>query len=276
MAMTILEAGGKERFQRWMQEVKRRGQWHGAIRSGMVSTIGKMTRRNARLIGRRVTVPLKEARKRVCAFHKQLKNQHCQPEQVVFRSSIEVGKVAALKLGCRKLGSAHGATVNHAILGLANLEGIRVYKRHQSRIRDEDVGRINITDHVPASVQGAHRGREIVTGAMQVAIAEKRTSLTTGPGIVIFHDGPHPGDPPHEESDHATLAVGRQQQFQGPGDRDMSVGGHRIVRCMSDHGGEFARVRRCRAMIHFGHQVRVLRDGIDARLSSNTDGRGGV
>jgi hypothetical protein len=199
IAMAILETGGKERFQCWMQEVKRRRRWHGAIRSAMVSTIGKMTRRNARLIGRRVTVALKETRKRVRAFHEQLKNQHRQTEQVVFRSSIEVGKVASLNLGCRKLGSAHGATVDHAVLRLTNLEGIRVYERHQSRIRDEDVGRIDITDHVPASVQGTHRGREVVTSAMQVAIAEKWTSLTTGPGIVIFHDGPHPGDPPRKK-----------------------------------------------------------------------------
>jgi len=43
IAMAILETGGKERFQCWMQEVKRWRRWHGAIRSGMVSTIGKMT-----------------------------------------------------------------------------------------------------------------------------------------------------------------------------------------------------------------------------------------
>jgi hypothetical protein len=242
----------------------------------MVSTIGKMARRNARFIGWWVTVALKETGKRVRAFHEQLKNQHRQTEQVVFRGSIEVGKVAALELGCCKLKATYGATVDCAILRLANLKGIRVHERHESRIRDEDVGCIDITDHVPTSVQGAHRGREVVAGAKQVAIAEKRTLLTTGPGIVICHDGSHPGDPPHEEADHAVLAVSGQQQFQGPGDGDVPMGGHGIVRCIGNHGSEFARVHRCWTMIHFRHQVRLLREGIDARLSASTDGRGGV
>jgi hypothetical protein len=70
----------------------------------------------------------------------------------VLGDAIEVGESAPLELGRGNLRSASGAAINHTILRLANLEGVDIDECHEGGIRDEDIGRIHITDHVPSLV----------------------------------------------------------------------------------------------------------------------------
>jgi hypothetical protein len=76
----------------------------------------------------------------------------------MFRGAIEMGKSPPLQLGRSKFWSTDGAAVNHTVLRLANLKRIGVHKGDESRIRNENIGCINIADDIAALMQSAYRG----------------------------------------------------------------------------------------------------------------------
>jgi hypothetical protein len=131
------------------------------------------------LIGWGIARPQKDAGKRMCTFHQQLENEHCQPKEVVLRSPVKAGEKTALQFGWRKLRFADRATVHRPIMGFVDLKGIGVHQRHQGGVGNQDIGLIHIANDVPAGVQGAHCCGEIVSRAVQIAIVEQRTPLAT-------------------------------------------------------------------------------------------------
>jgi hypothetical protein len=72
----------------------------------------------------------------------------------------------------RKLRLAHGAAIDHAIVGLAHLKRIRVDQGDQGGVGDQNIRLIHVTDDITTGMQGTHGGSEIVRRAEQIPIVE--------------------------------------------------------------------------------------------------------
>jgi len=197
LIMSILKTAPKQLLQGWMQYVK--GRCTGLRAKGHLSpsTIGEVSRGDARLIGRWITAPLEEAIKRMCPFHQELEDYHRYPKEIMFWRTIDVSEALALKFRRRDLWRADEAAVYDAATRVTDLKGIRIHQRYQCSVGDKNIGRLHISNDIAACVKGMHCSGEIARGVMEAKIVNPWMLLAASPRVVDVGDRVHPAHARH-------------------------------------------------------------------------------
>ena len=269
--MSILKTVPKQLLQGWMQYFK--GRCNGLRAKGhpSPSTIGEVSRSNARLVGWWITAPLEEAIKRMCPFHQELEDYHCYPKEIMFWRTIDVSGALALKFRRRDLWRADEAVVYDAATRVADLKGIRIHQCYQCSVGDENIGLLHISNDIAAGVKGMHCGGEIARGMMEAKIVKPQMLLAASPRVVDVGDRVHPAQARHQEANALMPPITSKQQVHGPGNGDMLPDGQRVVGWIGQHGHKLARAVAGRLVIDLGDQRRLLWDRIDARLPPSAE-----
>jgi hypothetical protein len=271
LVMSILKTVPKQLLQGWMQYFK--GRCTGLRAKGHLSpsTIGEVSRGDARLVGRWITAPLEKPIKRMCPFHQELEDYHRYPKEIMLWHTIDVSGALALKFRRRDLWRADGAAVHDAATRVADLKGIRIHQRYQCSVGDKNIGRLHISNDIAAGVKGMHCGGEITRGMMEAEIVKPWMLLAARPGVVDVGDRVHPAHARHQEANALTPSISRQQQVHGPGNGDTLPDGQRVIGWIGQHGHKLARAVAGRLVIDLGDQRRLLWDRIDARLTPGAE-----